>query len=379
MADELRLWRAPRRPELREDEFWALDDVSFDVGEGQAWGVVGSNGSGKSTLLRVLHGITKPDGGEVVVRGRSGALLGLGSAFDPLQTGRENARATAAVHGLARADADARMEAVIEFSGLGELVDTPVQSYSTGMSVRLAFAVATQLDLDLLLIDESLAVGDLAFRRQCIEWVQRFVRNGGTLVLVDHDLWLIQAVCSNCLVLDHGRVTFAGPTAAALNFYLSASRPRLSAAAERERQRDGAPVWLEEAALQGLDGSAPVSEEPAVVVAQVDNSGPPRPVRWAFALTSADLTVVVAAELDEEVVKLGTGRTRLRAAIDRLTTVAGSFDLRVVVLDAETDEVLTRFGGEEGPCPVVVEAGAVDRTIHQIGRVLLTVDATWTR
>jgi lipopolysaccharide transport system ATP-binding protein len=341
--------------------------------------VIGSNGSGKSTLLRVLHGITKPDAGEVIVRGRSGAILGLGTAFDPLQTGRENARATAAVHGLRRAEVEARMDAIVEFSGLGELVDTPVQSYSTGMGVRLAFAVVTQLDLDLLLIDESLAVGDLAFRRQCIEWVQRYGRDGGSLVLVDHDLWLIQAVCSHCLVLDGGRVAFAGPTAAALNFYLAAARPRIAAAAGVERRRDGAPVWIEEAALTGLDGGPAVSEAPAVVVAEIDNDGPPRPVHWAFALTSADLMVVVAAELDEEVLTLPTGRTLVRAAIERLSTVAGTFDLQLVVLDAATDEVLARSGGEEGPCPVVVEAGGVDRTIHQIGRVLLTVDATWAR
>ena len=377
MADELRVWAPRPRPTLREDEFWAVDDVSFVVEAGESWGIVGSNGSGKSTLLRLLHGITKPDAGDVLIRGRCGGLLGLGTAFDPLQTGRENAFAAAAVHGLSRVEAEARMPAIIEFSGLGELIDAPVQGYSNGMGVRLAFAVATQLDLDLLLIDEALTVGDLAFRRQCIQHVQHFVRDGGALVLVDHDLWLLQAVCTNCVVLDHGRVTFAGPTSVALDHYLRSLSPEATPTPARDRPRGGSEVWIDGIGLSGPDGAEPVSEGPAELAVAVDDAGPARQVCWAFAVTTPDLMVVIAGELCEEPVTLQPGATTLTAAIEHLPLVPGTFDVRVVVLDAETDEVLVRFGGEEGPCPVTVTEGAVVRTIHQIGQVLLPVEVAW--
>lgn len=377
MADELRIWAPATRPDLRPDEFWAVDDVSFTIEAGESWGIVGGNGSGKSTLLRLLHGITKPDAGEVVLRGRCGGLLGLGTAFDPLQTGRENAFAAAAVHGLSRKEAEARIEAIIAFSGLGVLIDAPVQGYSNGMGVRLAFAVATQLDLDLFLIDEALTVGDLAFRRQCIEHVQRFVKGGGSLVLVDHDLWLMQAVCTNCVVLDHGRVTFAGPTSVALNHYLTSLGPEAATSSSSDRPRGDAEIWVEGLALRGPDGGVPVSEAPADLSVEVDNAGPARRVRWAFAVSTADLMVIVAGELCEEVVTLAPGATVLTASLDRLPLVPGAFDVRVVLLDEDTDHVLARFGGEEGPCPVTVTEGEVARTIHQIGQVLLPVGVTW--
>jgi ABC-type polysaccharide/polyol phosphate transport system ATPase subunit len=380
LLDELRVWSPAGRPELRPDEFWAVDDVSFTVQAGEAWGLVGSNGSGKTTLLRLLHGITKPDAGEILLRGRCGGLLGLGTAFDPLQTGRENAFAAAAVHGLTRAQARDRMDAIQEFSGLHELFDTPVHSYSTGMGVRLAFAVATQLDLDLLLVDEALTVGDLAFRRQSIEHVQRFVREGGALVLVDHDLWLMQAMCTNCLVLDEGRVTFAGPTAAALNHYLSAQAPEPAARDAAERRRAGEEVWVESLAFVGPDGGPLVSEAAAELRLEVDNAGPPRDVHWAYAVTTADLMVVITSELCDRPVRLASGATTLTASFEHLPLVPGGFDVRVVVMDAAADDhVLARYGGEAGPNPITVVEGAVDRTIHQIGRVLLPVDVAWGR
>jgi hypothetical protein len=196
------------------------------------------------------------------------------------------------------------------------------------------------------------------------------------VVLVDHDLWLVQALCSHCLVLDEGRVTFAGPTAAAVHEYLSAEVPSPSAPG-RTRRREGHDVWIDDVAVRGPLGADPVAEAAAELVVEVDVDGPPRDVRWAFALTSPDLMVVVVAEVSPLPTTLHPGRSTLRAQFQHLPLVPGTFDLRVVVLDADSDGVLARFGAEEGPSPFVVTGGEADRTIHQIGQVLLPVEVLW--
>ncbi|MDQ3768882.1 MAG: ABC transporter ATP-binding protein [Actinomycetota bacterium] len=197
----------------------ALDDVSLHIHPGETVGMVGRNGAGKSSTLRVLAGIVPLDSGIVRAGGRIVTLLELGAGFGRDFTGRENVYLNGALHGLGRAQIEARLDDILAFSELGDFVDAPVATYSSGMYLRLAFAIAAHLDADILLIDEVLAVGDEAFQRKCEQRIARQIAAGATLVLVSHDAALVERSCARTVVLDGGRVVFDGPTGQALPFY----------------------------------------------------------------------------------------------------------------------------------------------------------------
>jgi lipopolysaccharide transport system ATP-binding protein len=204
---------------LRPDEFWALSDVSFDVARGGTLGVIGQNGSGKSTLLKVLNGILLPDAGSVTMNGRVGALIEVGAGFNPLLTGRENIYLNGAILGMSRAEIAAKFASIVAFADVGEFLDVPVRNYSSGMSVRLGFAVAIHAELDILIVDEVLAVGDAQFQYKCYERIGALRARGATIVLVSHSMSVVERVCERTLVLDHGRPVFLGETAVAIERY----------------------------------------------------------------------------------------------------------------------------------------------------------------
>ena len=193
-----------RRRRGKYDDFWALRDVSFSVKEGTTFGIVGSNGSGKSTTLKLLAQILVPDQGSVKVEGRVSALLELGAGFHPDLTGRENVFLNGAILGLSRKTLNQRLEEIVDFAGLGTFIDNPVKTYSSGMYARLGFAVAVNVDPDILLIDEVLAVGDESFQRKCAERIGELRSGGRTVVLVSHNLSSIQAMCDTAAWIDQG-------------------------------------------------------------------------------------------------------------------------------------------------------------------------------
>lgn len=196
----------PRGKVLRDKEFWAVHDISFEVRRGEVLGLLGHNGAGKTTLLRILNGLIKPDHGRVELRGRVGALIALGAGFNPILTGRENVYINAAVLGMGRAEVDARIDEIIEFSEIGEFIDTPVRNYSSGMNVRLGFSVAALLiKPDVLFLDEVLAVGDIGFTIKCLN-VVRSLASEAAVVLVTHSMAHVSAFCSRAIVMDHGRM-----------------------------------------------------------------------------------------------------------------------------------------------------------------------------
>jgi ABC-type polysaccharide/polyol phosphate transport system ATPase subunit len=197
-----------QKPEY--DRFWPLQDVSFAVSQGECVGVIGPNGSGKSTLLKVVAGILPPTSGDMAVRGRVCSLLELGAGFHPDLTGRENIYLNGSIYGLRRADIDRRMDQIIGYAELGEFIDTQVKHYSSGMYVRLGFAVAIHTDPDLLLVDEVLAVGDANFQHKCMNSVFSFRERGGTLLFVSHDLATIQRICSSVIWLEDGYIQAMG-------------------------------------------------------------------------------------------------------------------------------------------------------------------------
>jgi lipopolysaccharide transport system ATP-binding protein len=206
---------AARRPRM-----WALRDVSFDVARGEVVGLIGANGAGKSTMLKILSRITAPTEGLVTLRGRVGSLLEVGTGFHPELTGRENVYLNGSILGMRRAEIGRKFDEIVEFSGVEKFLDTPVKRYSSGMQVRLAFAVAAHLQPEILLIDEVLAVGDAEFQKKCLGKMKDVTKQGRTVVFVSHNVAAVRSLCPRSIVLEDGRVVFDGPTDDALHQYL---------------------------------------------------------------------------------------------------------------------------------------------------------------
>lgn len=206
---------------LRKDEFWAVRDVSFKVEPGETIGLIGHNGAGKTSLLRMLGGLIIPDRGEIKINGRVQALIALGAGFNPVLTGRENIYINASLMGFSKKEINQRFDEIVSFSGLSEFLDMPVQSYSSGMVVRLGFSVAAFLEPDILLIDEVLSVGDLAFRTKCQVRIQELRDKGVSIIIVSHNLHTISHLCPRSIALEKGKVIFDGDTETAIDVYRS--------------------------------------------------------------------------------------------------------------------------------------------------------------
>jgi lipopolysaccharide transport system ATP-binding protein len=197
------------RPQPGET-FWAVQDCSFQVGQGEVVALLGRNGAGKSVLLKMLSGVVKPTAGEALIRGRMTALLELGSGFHPDMTGRENVFFNGAILGMRRAEMQRKLDLIVDFSGVGNFLDMPVKHYSSGMYLRLAFAIAAHVQSDILLIDEMLAVGDAAFHEKCLDRIRQVARQGATILIVSHELSLLSGLCTRGLYLDRGRLLVDG-------------------------------------------------------------------------------------------------------------------------------------------------------------------------
>jgi lipopolysaccharide transport system ATP-binding protein len=213
--------------ELRRDEFWALNDVSFEVKRGECLGLIGANGAGKSTLLKLLNGVILPDTGTIRVHGRLGGLLELGAGFHPMLTGRENIHLSGTILGLSRSEIEKKFESIVDFADLQEFIDTPVKYYSSGMYVRLGFSIAISIDPDILIVDESMAVGDTAFKKRCLNHIETFIKAGKTIIVVTHNLQEIERIARRALLLDHGLIHADGPPDEVIGSYLSLLSTRL--------------------------------------------------------------------------------------------------------------------------------------------------------
>jgi len=206
-------------PPKDSELFWALRDASFEVRKGENVGIIGLNGAGKSTLLKILSRITTPTAGRARIVGRLGALLEVGTGFHQELTGRENVFLYGAILGMGRAEVARKFDAIVDFSEIADFIDTPVKRYSSGMYVRLAFAVAAHLDPDILLLDEVLAVGDFTFQRKCMDFAHRLEQSGATILFVSHNMHSIKSMCQRVIYLKGGRVTYDGPTDGGLRLY----------------------------------------------------------------------------------------------------------------------------------------------------------------
>ena len=224
---------------LRRDEFWALRDISFDLKRGECLGLIGSNGSGKSTLLRVLNGIFPPDAGIVSFRGRIGALIALGAGFHPHLTGRENVFLNGAILGIDRDRMNSIFDQIVQFSEIGGFIDAPVSTYSSGMYVRLGFAIAASVEPEIMLIDEVLAVGDIAFRAKCAQRLHDMRARGMAVIFVAHDMFAVQSLCDRVVWLDQGSVRSKGGASGIIEEYLQDTARKTMRKGCGELVRDG--------------------------------------------------------------------------------------------------------------------------------------------
>jgi len=254
-----------------EETFTALDDVSFEVPKGSTFAVIGENGSGKSTLLKLVAGITKPTSGSLAVDGRVSALIEVGAGFHPEISGRENVVINGIMLGLTRREVDRRFDEIVDFAELREFIDAPVKTYSSGMYMRLGFAVAVHVEPEVLLIDEVLAVGDEAFARKCLDKIAEFRRRGRTILVVTHSLGLVEKMCDDALWLRHGRVLDRGDPKRVVDAYLT------HVAGGEETQ-----LRAQQAATRAEVAAAPVERQPGAVPGAVEEPAATgyRPGRW---------------------------------------------------------------------------------------------------
>ncbi len=329
-----------QRGQTESTDVWALRDVSLDVARGEAVGLIGRNGSGKTTLLRIVARIIKPTAGRVRAEGRIGSLLELGAGFHPDFTGRENVFLNGAIYGLRRADIRQRFDEIVAFAELEHAIDRPVRTYSSGMTVRLGFAIAAFLDADVLLLDEVFAVGDESFQRKCFGRIARFKQEGGTIVFVSHDASAVERLCERAVLLDSGRVAFDGPTREAIARY----RRTLADDIDPAERGAGLREWgsgeatIASAQLVGQEGAERLqflSGEPfalRVAVSATDGVPPPR-LQLELRDDAGTLVAGQAVDLGELGWAAGNGERGVRFEIGSLPLADGRFHLRLGLTD----------------------------------------------
>jgi lipopolysaccharide transport system ATP-binding protein len=342
---------------LEPDTIWALEDVTFDVRRGEVLGLIGANGAGKSTLLKVLSRITDPSSGQVTIRGRVGSLLEVGTGFHPELTGRENIFLNGTILGMRRTEIVARFDEIVEFYGVERFLDTPVKRYSSGMQVRLAFAVAAHLQPEILLVDEVLAVGDAEFQQKCLGKMQDVTRAGRTVIFVSHNLAAVRSLCPRALVLERGRLVFDGDTESAVERYLGRADRSLDAVVEgaqlgrrlvKERVYGDTSLFrcdrvsvLDEAGEPATTFSS--DEEIAIAVEYTVLRAVPS-FRVLVTLTDPDGTAVLRTETIDDadavaLTRLEPGRYRSQVVVPRHLLGDARLDLNVSLI-SEVNQVL---------------------------------------
>jgi lipopolysaccharide transport system ATP-binding protein len=331
-------------------DFRALDDVSFAVTPGTAVGIVGENGAGKSTLLKIIAGTTTPTAGSVTVRGTVAAILELGAAFHPEFTGRDNAILYGAMMGLQREEMEHRLDTIFAFAELGDFVHHPVKSYSTGMMMRLAFAVATHVDPDVLVVDEALAVGDGYFQKKCVDTIQRIRDAGTTILFCSHSMYYVSLFCNRVMWLKGGRIEQEGTAAEVVTAYeeylLNREKRRLDLATEvtATAQPSAAPApHGQQAMITGIrvleiDGSETATYVPGMDLAiEVDweSADAETPVHVGVAVERGDGTRVfgVATFLDGREAIIGAGSHQTRVRIHELPLAKGTYSVTAYLFD----------------------------------------------
>jgi ABC-2 type transport system ATP-binding protein len=330
-----------RGKRAKYDEFWALRDVSFEIPRGSTFGLVGENGSGKSTLLKCIANILRPDGGRITTTGKMAALLELGSGFHPELSGRENVYLNGSILGLSRRELDARFDAIVDFAGVAEFIDQPVKNYSSGMYVRLGFSVAINVDPDILLVDEVLAVGDAAFQAKCMEKFADLRNAGKTIVIVSHDSSVMRGMCDEVAWLEHGRLHSVGKPGEVVDEYVDETMAERS---DHHTDEQGQDRWgtgevqldrLRVVGPAGVDTSRLRTGEP--VTFRLEYTARHRVERPVFGL---EIRSITGQHLWGDHSKTGScvpdaieGAGVMELAVPRLMLQPGSYEMAASVVD----------------------------------------------
>jgi ABC-type polysaccharide/polyol phosphate transport system ATPase subunit len=361
------------RGRAEAQEVWALQDVSVGISPGEAVGLVGRNGSGKSTLLRLIAGIIRPTRGRVATEGRIGSLLELGAGFHPDFTGRENVELNGALQGLSRARIRERFDQIVAFAELEDAIDRPVKTYSSGMTMRLGFAIAAFLEADVLLLDEVFAVGDESFQRKCFGVIAAFKERGGTILFVSHDASAVERLCDRAVLLRHGRLAFDGPVHDAITRYRRAlaEEGELSSANGSRATAGSGEARVAEARIVGPDGAARdrfLAGEPfGLEITLAGAAAPPR-----LHVEVRDGTGLLVAEDVAETAALGwdaaDGGLTLRFDVGSPPLQFGRFEVTLALV-AEDGRLLDRL---PSPLPLLVYP-------DDESRGLVRLEGTWRR
>jgi ABC-2 type transport system ATP-binding protein len=322
----------------RYEEFWALRDLELSVPTGSTFGVIGSNGSGKSTLLKCLANILVPDRGSVKVRGRLSALLELGAGFHPELSGRENVFLNGAILGMSKRELQARLDAIIAFAGLEEFIDSPVKNYSSGMFVRLGFAVAANVDPEVLLIDEVLSVGDESFQRRSAEKIEEFRREGRTIIFVSHGLTQVQQLCEDVAWIDKGELRRVGPASEVIAEYQGDSHSAIQVEGELGSRWGSGEAQIVSVKIAGPDPARPQllnSLEPVSIDVDLTAHTPLQDVVVGLRIDTLNGTPVWGSNTRAGSTTIGLidGPASVSVTMPSLPLLEGVYDLSVSVTD----------------------------------------------
>lgn len=321
-------------PSLRDGEFYAVRNISFELRRGECLGLIGHNGAGKTTLLKMLNGLIKPDAGRIEMRGRVGALIALGAGFNPVLSGRENIYVNGSILGFSRAEIESKIDEIVDFSELAEFIDSPVQTYSSGMQVRLGFAVATAMEPDILLADEVLAVGDINFRVKCYNRI-RDILPRTAVILVSHSMFDIVKTCGTVLVANKGAISYLGPVEGGIDDYnrLNAGKPNVQTGLEMAKE-----PFLSHVALRSNDLEALDRGWNHTFALDISSTKALKEVYWRVVYFDAsDIPVAEWQSIEHgQQFSLENGENSYEMKIKELRLAAGRYRVVVVMTDKET-------------------------------------------
>lgn len=368
---------------LQKDNFiWALKNVSFEVKQGEIIGVIGRNGAGKSTLLKLLSRIIEPSYGKAKILGRSGSLLEVGTGFHEELTGRENIFLNGSILGMKNREIKEKFDEIVDFSGVGKFLDTPVKYYSSGMYVRLAFAIAAYFLPEILLIDEVLAVGDVGFRKKCFGKMDEVVRQGRSILFVSHDMAVVSSLCSRAILLDEGRIIASGDTEEVVAVYLGAIHKLADTQLNKrlDRQGDGrmrcVRYWLENHRgehiefLRTGEEALICIEYISILQKSINNLSVAIALKDKFGNQIADLANRVSQDIWEEAPPNGI----MRCKINRLPLVPGSYRFNIF---ASIDGIITDYILDAGKFEVETGSFFKNGKLPQEGHGVILIDHTW--
>ena len=326
--------------ELRPDEFWAVNNVSFELKRGECLGLIGPNGAGKSTLLKILNGLLKPDHGRITMRGRTNALIALGAGFNPILTGRENIYVNGSVLGFSKKEIDRKLDAIVDFADLGEFIDMPVRNYSSGMTVRLGFSVAAQMEPDILILDEVLAVGDAGFKAKSFNTVMDIMQNAA-VIFVSHSMPLIGRVATRILLMHHGAPMLLTENIglAIDSYYGTFPKPELHKQLSGSGRVESDWVRIENHANNCIDRVEFGSPFRLSAKLAIDNTVSRYSVQYDIRSREQQMVLQLSSPLDS-VLFDETGDLTVTVSVDQMRLAPGSYILNLFVSDEETKEIL---------------------------------------